>query len=212
MLASEEPIEFQSTSAKRAHARSRALAILIFAGPRPNEALALIWSDIDWQHGLIRVRRNATRFGVGRPKTESSNRDVPMIPLVGEGLAKQRERSEAGGELVFPTENGEVFDLSKLQTSQLAAHPASSACTVACAVPVPAHVRADAFGARRESAVDPTRARSFEHPVGLLSLWALACGDQFREPRTLGLGRRSLCPPSAQSYGNEREGSGRSRE
>ena len=38
-----------------------------------------------------------------------------MIPLVGEGLAKQRERSEAGGELVFPTENGEVFDLANFR-------------------------------------------------------------------------------------------------
>lgn len=38
-----------------------------------------------------------------------------MIPLVRAALAKQRERSEVRGELVFPTANGEVFDLANFR-------------------------------------------------------------------------------------------------
>jgi integrase len=91
------------------------LAVMLFASPRPNEALALRWSDLDWQHGTIRVRRNATRFGIGPLKTKSSEHDAPMLPLVRGLLAKQRERSELRGELVFPAANGAVFDLANFR-------------------------------------------------------------------------------------------------
>lgn len=92
------------------------LAVLLFAGLRPNEALALAWGDhIDWRHGLIRVRRNLTRFGFGPPKTRASVRDVPMMGPVRAALAEQRARSELRGELVFPDAAGEPFDLANFR-------------------------------------------------------------------------------------------------
>ena len=55
----------------------RVSPVLIFAGLRPNEALALYWSDIDRHNDTLRVRRNLTRFGsFGPPKTERSDRTV----------------------------------------------------------------------------------------------------------------------------------------
>jgi integrase len=72
------------------------LAVLLLAGLRPNEALALPWENVGWRKNEIRVRRNATRFGLGPPKTEGSNREVPMLRRVREALAEQRTRSGLG--------------------------------------------------------------------------------------------------------------------
>lgn len=58
--------------------------IMLFAGLRRGEALALQWEDIDFEHGVIRVNK-AIRF-VGNkaelsdPKTEAGNREVPLLP------------------------------------------------------------------------------------------------------------------------------------
>jgi integrase len=91
------------------------LAVLLFGGLRPNEALALRWSDIDWRNGAIWVKRNLTRFGFGDPKTHASKRDVPMMGPVREALTEQRPRSELRGELVFPDSNGGPFDLANFR-------------------------------------------------------------------------------------------------
>jgi integrase len=70
------------------------IAVLVFTGMRPNEALALDWSQIDWVHGLIRVRQNVQQHGrIGLPKTPSSERDVEMIGFVRSTLQEQRARS-----------------------------------------------------------------------------------------------------------------------
>jgi integrase len=58
-------------------------------------------------------------FGIGSPETESSKRDVPMIPLVREALAKQREYTGLKGELVFQTSNGTVYDLANFRHKKL---------------------------------------------------------------------------------------------
>ncbi len=69
------------------------VTVLLFAGLRPGEALGLRWDDIDFREGLIKVRRHVNRFGVGLPKTVSSERDVIMLPPVREAIQDQRARS-----------------------------------------------------------------------------------------------------------------------
>lgn len=65
--------------------------VLIFAGLRPNEALALRWDDIDFKRELIQVRRTQTAKGEFRvPKTRGSERDVQMLPIVVEALKNQQ--------------------------------------------------------------------------------------------------------------------------
>ena len=124
------------------------LAVLLFAGLRPNEAFALRWDDLDWQHGQILVRRTATRFGVGSPKTKSSNRDVPMILRLRELLAEQRQRSALRGELVFPDANGAISQSREFPSSQLGEDPSPLEGAAALALSVPAYVRALAPGGR----------------------------------------------------------------
>ena len=57
---------------------------------RRGEVLALQWDDIDWNAGLIHVRRNVTFAGnqphVGTPKTEKGVRRIPIVGMLREHL------------------------------------------------------------------------------------------------------------------------------
>ena len=92
------------------------VAVLVFAGPRPNEALALRWSKMDWTHGLMRVRESVHAHGrIGLPKTPSSERDVEMIGRVRSLLQEQRARSQLKGDLVFPSAHGTPINLDNFR-------------------------------------------------------------------------------------------------
>jgi len=92
------------------------LSVLIFGGLRPNEALALHWSDIDRQRNTLRVRRNLTRYGsFGPPKTERSDRTIDMAEPLRAALQEQRARSELAGELVFPGQAGTPIELANFR-------------------------------------------------------------------------------------------------
>jgi integrase len=93
------------------------LSVLLFTGMRPNEALALSWDSIDFEHRLIRIRRTLNRrYGFGLPKTPGSERDVEMSSVVRAELQEQRARSQLRGKLVFPSEAGTAIDLSNFRT------------------------------------------------------------------------------------------------
>lgn len=68
------------------HRAGRWAMLMLYAGLRRGEALALRWEDIDWEHNIIHVRR-ALHFEGGNPvlgatKTDCSVRDVPMFPVL----------------------------------------------------------------------------------------------------------------------------------
>jgi len=90
--------------------------ILLFAGLRPGEALALRWDDIDFREGFLKVRRHLNRFGMGLPKTTSSERDVIMLPPVRDALQEQRARTQLRSPFVFVNEGGkQPFDLDNIR-------------------------------------------------------------------------------------------------
>ena len=92
------------------------IAVLIFCGLRPNEALALRWEDVDFDREQLRIRRSIHRFaGIGLPKNPSSEREVDMLPLVIEELYEQRARTQLRGELVFLNEDGGPLDLTNFR-------------------------------------------------------------------------------------------------
>ncbi len=92
------------------------LAVLLFTGMRPGEALALSWDAIDFEHDLIRVRRTVNaRYGFGLPKTPGSARDVEMGATVRAALMEQRARSQLRGDLVFPSETGTPIQMQNFR-------------------------------------------------------------------------------------------------
>jgi integrase len=92
------------------------VTVLIFEGLRPGEALGLLWADVDFHEGLIKVRRHVSRFGVGLPKTTSSERDVIMLAPVRKALQEQRARSQLRSEFIFVNEGGQrPYDLDNIR-------------------------------------------------------------------------------------------------
>jgi len=100
-----------------------------FTGLRPNEAAALKWGDVDWQRNSFRVRAGVYRWVEGTPKTETSIRDVDMLPMVVEGLRAQRKQQaaqrlklgqgapEVGKDYVFTMSRGGRFNINVVRES-----------------------------------------------------------------------------------------------
>jgi len=87
------------------------IATLAFTGMRIGEALALRWSDIDRDAGLIRIQSAQYRQIVGTTKT-GKIRTVPLLPEHAAILDEHRrtllrtQAPGARGEWVFPSETG----------------------------------------------------------------------------------------------------------
>ncbi|RWB66808.1 site-specific integrase [Mesorhizobium sp.] len=82
-------------------------AFPFLAGTRPSEQLGLLWSDVDFDKGVIRIRRIQERDGslTEMTKTEAGTREIPMSSVLREMLLAWRVRCpRKGKELhrVFP--------------------------------------------------------------------------------------------------------------
>lgn len=86
-----------------------ACRFMLATGVRCGECGALTWSDIDYKHGVIHVRRTITRDARGaliigdRTKTEKSARDIPLNEEIKSILESQREQNRiaTGGTISF---------------------------------------------------------------------------------------------------------------
>jgi integrase len=71
--------------------------VALALGVRQGEALALRWSDVDFEHALISIRRSLVRIGgefkLDEPKTPRSRRTLgPLPPALMESLRAHRQR------------------------------------------------------------------------------------------------------------------------
>jgi integrase len=90
------------------------IATALFSGLRISELLGLIWEDVDFTAGLIRVRAQLSRAHRGEPaqrvapKTPASVREVPLVEQLGHLLAahKQATPFAAPTDWVFATGRG----------------------------------------------------------------------------------------------------------
>jgi integrase len=100
-----------------------------FVGLRASELRGLRWKDIDFDKREIRVHQRADRFNdIGRPKSVSGERTVPVPPIVINALREWKlacPRRDSGKldaddkpimvlELVFPTNTGKVDNLNNI--------------------------------------------------------------------------------------------------
>ncbi len=86
-----------------------AIACGVFAGLRLSELLGLVWGDIDFRGGTIRVRFQMARDGTRRPlKTSSARRDVVLMSQLASALRRLRLAAPFSGDddLVFSTASG----------------------------------------------------------------------------------------------------------
>jgi integrase len=85
------------------------LATAIFTGARQSELLGLQWADIDFDGGVVQIRRQLDRSGsYTQPKTPKALRGVVLMPSLGALLREHRIRSSHGGgtDPVFATATG----------------------------------------------------------------------------------------------------------
>ena len=86
------------------------LLTAIFTGLRASELRGLRWADVDLEKRELHVRQRADRYSaIGKPKSESGERTVPLTPIVVNTLREWKlacPKSEAA--LVFPTTGGLV--------------------------------------------------------------------------------------------------------
>jgi len=85
METSDEPIRWKM-----------AIYISLFLGLRRGEIAGLEWKDIDFENGIISIRRSVTDFGkngkiVKEPKTEGSIRDLSIPPILIEKLQEYKK-------------------------------------------------------------------------------------------------------------------------
>jgi integrase len=90
------------------------LATALYSGLRISELLGLIWEDIDFAAGLIRVRAQLSRAHRGEaarrvaPKTPASIRPVPLVDQLSQLLVAHKQASPfaAPNDWVFATSRG----------------------------------------------------------------------------------------------------------
>jgi integrase len=89
------------------------LVTAIFTGLRASELRGLRWIDVDLKVGEIHVRQRADRWNViGRPKSETSERTIPIGPFVVNTLREWRLANPHP--LVFPNGRGNVENLGNI--------------------------------------------------------------------------------------------------
>jgi integrase len=97
------------------------LLTAIFTGLRASELRGLRWEDVDLAKGELHVRQRADRYSaIGKPKSESGERTVPLTPIVTNTLREWKlacPKSEQG--LVFPSTGGIVEHHSNIVTRGL---------------------------------------------------------------------------------------------
>jgi len=88
--------------------RERTLVLLAAStGLRQSEIFALKWGDIDFTQGTMNVMRSIVYGVVGLCKTESSQKPVPVHPILAEALVQWRElcRYRESDDWVFANEH-----------------------------------------------------------------------------------------------------------
>jgi integrase len=95
------PDEFQQL-VQQLSVRDRAMVLLIGStGLRRSEMIALTWSDLNIMAMEVNVLRSCVRNRIGKTKTDSSCRPVPLHPLVLNALLEWRAKSQYSSDLDF---------------------------------------------------------------------------------------------------------------
>ena len=86
------------------------LLTAIFTGLRSSELRGLRWADVDLKKGVLHIRQRADKFNkIGAPKSESSERTIPLSPILANTLREWKLICPKGeADLVFPNGAGQI--------------------------------------------------------------------------------------------------------
>jgi integrase len=92
------------------------LMVAAFSGLRASELRGLRWKDVDLKKGVLHVRQRADRYNtIGQPKSTSSERTVPIGPMVVNTLRQWKMACpKSAADLVFPTGRGTIENHSNI--------------------------------------------------------------------------------------------------
>jgi integrase len=92
------------------------LLTAIFTGLRASELRGLRWTDVDLKRGEIHVHQRADRYHkIGRPKSEASERTIPLLPLLTNALREWKLVCPKGElDLVFPNGRGRIENYANI--------------------------------------------------------------------------------------------------
>lgn len=91
------------------------LVLVLFTGMRKGELMALQWSDIDFDNNMLLVNKNRTGTKskttgqITTPKSESSNRRIPLHPIIVDVLKEEKARQDRFKRLMGKSFKGESF-------------------------------------------------------------------------------------------------------
>jgi len=76
---------------------------------------ALKWSNIDFDRRIIKIVETRVEGEEGRPKTNSSYRDITMLPMVYDALKKQELKTRLRSKYVFLNPDNKPIEIETLR-------------------------------------------------------------------------------------------------
>jgi len=89
--------------------------VALFTGLRAGEMSALKWAAVDFERRLIKVVETRVYGEEGRPKTNSSYRDIGMLPMVFDALKAQARKTRLRSRYVFLNEESKPIEIETLR-------------------------------------------------------------------------------------------------
>jgi integrase len=88
----------------------------VFTGLRASELRGLRWQDVDLKDGKLHVTQRADRYlAIGKPKSTSGDRTIPLGPMVRNTLKEWKlQCPKSAGGWVFPTRKGQIEHHSQI--------------------------------------------------------------------------------------------------
>jgi len=89
--------------------------VAFFTGMRAGEMSALKWKNVDFDRRIIKVVETRVYGEEGRPKTNSSYRDIDMLPMVYDALKEQELRTRLRSIYVFLNQDNKPIEIETLR-------------------------------------------------------------------------------------------------
>lgn len=89
--------------------------VAFFTGMRAGEMSALKWGNVDFPRKGVKVVETRVYGEEGRPKTNSSYRDIDMLPMVYEALKEQERRTRLRSKYVFLNPDDRPIEIETLR-------------------------------------------------------------------------------------------------